>query len=56
MRTALVWFLLSAVPILGSLIDYHKNERPKKKQQILLEINTNDTLNIENNGKDRTNR
>ena len=56
MKTALVWFLLSAIPILGSLIDYHKNERPKKKQQILIEININDTLNIEDNGKNRTNR
>ena len=56
MRTALVWFLLSAIPILGSLIDYHKNERPKKQQQILVEISINDTLNIENNGKNRINR
>lgn len=54
MKTAFIWFLLTVVPVLGSLIDYHKNERPKKKQQILMEININDTLNIENNGKDRT--
>jgi hypothetical protein len=56
MKTVLVWFLLSVIPILGSLIDYHKNERPKKKQQILVEININDTLNIEDNGKNRINR
>jgi hypothetical protein len=56
MKTALVWFLISAVPILGSLIDYHKNERPKRKHKISHEINTNDTLNIKNNGEDRTNR
>ena len=56
MKTALVWFLLSVIPILGSLIDYHKNERPKKNQQILVEININDTLNIENNGENRINR
>ena len=54
MKTAFIWFLLTVVPVLGSLIDYHKNERPKKKQQILMETNINDTLNIENNGKDRT--
>ena len=53
MKTALIWFLLTAIPILGSLIDYHKNEKPKRKHKISYEINTNDTLNIENNGKDR---
>jgi len=56
MKTAIVWFILAAVPILGSLVDYHRNERPKKKQQILVKINIIDTLNIENNGKDRINR
>ena len=56
MKTAIIWFILAAVPVLGSLIDYHKNERPKRKQQIFKEISIIDTLNIENNGKDRINR
>jgi hypothetical protein len=29
MKTALIWFALSVVPIVGSLIDYHKNEKHK---------------------------
>tara|TARA_B110000467_G_C18231315_1_gene428873 strand:+ start:801 stop:971 length:171 start_codon:yes stop_codon:yes gene_type:complete len=56
MKTTLIWFLITVVPILGSLIDYHKNERPKRKHKISHEINTNDTLNIKNSGEDRTNR
>tara|TARA_R110000803_G_scaffold209623_1_gene279643 strand:- start:282 stop:452 length:171 start_codon:yes stop_codon:yes gene_type:complete len=56
MKTAIVWFTLTAVPVLGSLIDYHKNERPKRKQQTFKEISIIDTLNIENNGKNRINR
>ena len=51
MKTAFIWFLLAAVPVLGSLIDYHKNEKPKRKNKISYEISINDTLNIKNNGK-----
>ena len=53
MKTSIIWGLLVSIPILGSLIDYHKNERPKRKHKIFHEINTNDTLNIKNNGKNR---
>ena len=51
MKTAIIWFLLTAVPVLGSLRDYNKNEKPKKKHQISQEININDTLNIEKEWK-----
>ena len=51
MKTAIIWFILAVVPVLGSLVDYHKNERPKRKQQILKEISTIDTLNLEEKWK-----
>jgi len=46
MKTVIVWILLTAVPIIGSLIDFHKHEKPKRQHQIPQEININDTLNI----------
>ena len=46
MKTVIVWGLLIAVPIIGSLFDFHKHEKPKRHRQLLQEININDTLNI----------